>query len=415
MKKATLLLGMVFFVAGILYLKDADANTVLIKQYMGNRVMEPLVQYTKEIVEKEKEESFSVPETTDGEVSSEETMIEETKKGSSLAFFKLSLEEQKVYSEILTSLFTLAEGTTLSSVDYALIDKVFQCVMLDHPEIFYVDGYKYTEYKSGNTVKKVTFTGNFLYSSAEITERQKRLDEKVAQIMAKVPDTDDEYFIVKYFYEALIRETEYDMGTSDNQNICSVFLNEKSVCQGYAKAFQYLLHQAGMEAGLVIGTVKNGDSHAWNLVCVNENWYYVDVTWGDANYQLNEEVQEQTVTGTSYVNYDYLCVTTKQMNKTHSLQMPFNMQECTSMADNYYVREGLYFTEYDEQKIEQLFSDAIDKDLEAVTIKCSDDSVFEMISRELIEEQKVFSYLAATDGVIAYTDNKEQGSITFWL
>ena len=418
MKKATLLLGMIICVVGVLCLKDADVDTVLIKQHADNQVMEQLIQDTKEIaLNKEDEETESEPDPEMGEAqnTSADVVVLENKEGSSLAFFGLSMEEQKVYTEILTALLALDTKTTLSSCDRSLIDKAFQCVMLDHPEIFYVDGYKYTEYKSGDTVNKIVFSGNYLYTAEEIADRKARIGQKVADIMAGIPDTDDEYQIVKYFYETLISGTEYDMDSGDHQNICSVFLNGKSVCQGYAKAFQYLLHQAGMESGLVIGTVKDGDSHAWNLVSVNGNWYFVDVTWGDANYLLSEGEENKTVTHNGFVNYDYLCVTTEQLCKTHTVQMPVSMQECSTMTDNYYVREGLYFTEYDEERIAGLFEMAYASGKDAVTLKCSNDEVFERISTELIGQQKVFSFISARDGAIAYTDNKEQGSITFWL
>lgn len=418
MKRAALLLGMVISIIGILYLKDADADTVLIKPGRGSMVMEQLVQDTKEVILEEETETISEPATGNTEETETEEgdlIIREPKEGSSLAFFGLSMEEQKVYTEILTALLALDTKTTLSSCDRSLIDKAFQCVMLDHPEIFYVDGYKYTEYKSGDTVDKIVFTGNYLYTAEEIAARKEQIDVKTADILSGLPKTKDEYLIVKYFYETLISETEYDIETSDHQNICSVFIGGKSVCQGYAKAFQYLLHQVGMEAGLVTGTVKEGDSHAWNLVSVNGNWYYVDTTWGDAHYLLNAGDEETMVTRNGFVNYDYLCVTTQQLAKTHVVQMPVTMPQCSTITDNYYVREGLYFTEYDEERISVLFEEAAAEGQEAVTLKCSDDIVFERICFELIEEQNVFSFVPAEDGTIAYTDNKEQGSITFWL
>lgn len=419
MKKAALLLGMIIFVIGILYLKDADADTVLIKQHRGSQAMEQLVQDTKEMV-LEAEETETVPmtetaETEETEMVSGDLSVREPKEGSSVAFFGLSMEEQKVYTEILTALLALDTKTTLSSCDRSLIDKVFQCVMLDHPEIFYVDGYKYTWYRDGDTITKIEFTGNYLYTAEEIADRKEKIDAAVDEILAGLPNTQDEYLIVKYIYEALVGGTEYDSEGADNQNICSVFINGKSVCQGYAKAFQYLLHQIGIEAGLVKGTVKDGDSHAWNLVSVNGNWYYVDATWGDANYLLSEGEENVAVNRDNFVNYDYLCVTTEQLGKTHTIQMPVSMPECNTMTDNYYVREGLYFTGYDEERIAQLFAEAIENGEEAVTLKCSDDSVFDQICNELIEEQQVFSFVSTKDGTIAYTDNKEQGSITFWL
>lgn len=423
MKKAILLLGMTIFVAGVLFLRNADADTVLIKQNTNASGMETQVQNTEELhkteIENATEQETEAELETEGvsETGQENeqsiTKPEDISKG--FTFEKLSLEEQQVYTEILSSLLSLRKEITLSTKDTSKIDKVFQCVMLDHPEIFYVDGYKYTEYTSGEKTEKIVFSGNYLYDDAEIISRRDQIEKAVLKILTEVPDTEDEYQKVKYIYETIISQTEYDTGSEDNQNICSVFLNGRSVCQGYAKAVQYLLRKVGMEAALVVGTVRQGDGHAWNLVSVNGEWYYLDATWGDAYYMLGGELQNIAVTGSSSVNYDYLCVTTKQLEKTHTIEMPITMPECIAIADNYYVREGLYFDCYDEARIQEIFVAASKNGSETVTIKCSDSVVYETICEELIEKQKVFQYIQAENGSIAYTDNAEQGSITFWL
>lgn len=408
MKKAILLLGMTIFTIGILFFRNADADTVLIKQQVQ---LDKLVQNTEEletIIETQPEETKTVEQEQDI------TILAETESASSITFLRLSLEEQKVYSEILSSLLNLEKEITLSTKDTSLIDKAFQCVMLDHPEIFYVDGYKYTEYSSDEVVEKIVFAGNYIYDAEEIRSRQEKIAEAAAKITAGAPDTADEYEKVKYVYETIIQNTEYDTASADNQNICSVFLNGRSVCQGYAKALQYLLREMGMDAGLVIGTVREGDGHAWNLVSVNDNWYYLDATWGDAFYLFGEAEQEQQPKNAS-VNYDYLCVTTEQMEQTHVMDMPVALPECTSLADNYYVREGLYFEQYEEARIQELFTAAIAEGKETVTIKCSDNSAYESICIELLDHQKIFDFIQTSEGSIAYTDNKEQCSITFWL
>ena len=42
-------------------------------------------------------------------------------------------------------------------MDKSVLDEVFACVMNDHPELFYVDGYQYTEYTLGSAVTGITF------------------------------------------------------------------------------------------------------------------------------------------------------------------------------------------------------------------------------------------------------------------
>ena len=291
---------------------------------------------------------------------------------------------------------------------------MFQCVLNDHPEIFYVDGYSYTEYTLGSILKKITFTGSYRFSPEEVKEKQMQIDNYVNQCLAGMPEDADEYEKVKYVYEYLIHHTDYDAAAKDSQNICSVFLERKSVCQGYAKATQYLLNRAGVFATLVLGEVVGGEGHAWNLVRIDGAYYYVDTTWGDASYQA--------VGGSDYpiekiptINYDYLCVTTEQMEQTHTQDNVVEMPECTSMDANFYVREGVYFTEFDEKKIEKIFTDSYERGDTYVTLKCEGPDIYRKMQETLIGEQGVFRYLDCPDKAVSYVENEKQYSLSFWL
>lgn len=330
------------------------------------------------------------------------------------AFGKLSEEEQEVYLEILEALVDYRENVKLSSCDKELISRVFQCVLNDHPEIFYVEGYSYTEYTLGSILKKITFTGSYRFSPEEVEEKQKQIDNYVNQCLAGMPEDADEYEKVKYVYEYLIHHTDYDASAKDSQNICSVFLERKSVCQGYAKATQYLLNRAGVFATLVLGRVVGGEGHAWNLVRIDGAYYYVDTTWGDASYQAvggGDYPVEKIPT----INYDYLCVTTEQMELTHTQENVVELPECTSMEANFYVREGVYFTDFDEEKIEKIFSDSYERGDTYVTLKCDGPDIFRKMQETLIGKQEVFRYLNCPDKAVSYVENEKQYSLSFWL
>lgn len=331
------------------------------------------------------------------------------------AYNQLTKEEQNVYLEILFSLLEFEENVELSSLDNSEISRIFQCVLNDHPEIFYVNGYSYTQYTLADIPKKLTFTGTYSMSREEVEEKKIYINNYVNQCLAGIPENADEYETVRYIYEFLIENTEYDASVKDNQNICSVFTDGRSVCQGYAKATQYLLQQAGMCAELVLGRVSSGEGHAWDLVKIDGNWYYVDTTWGDASYRTeNGEAvfPEQKVPA---INYDYLCVTTDQIAVTHIIDNVVEMPQCTSMEANYYVREGLYFTAVDEEKLKGIFSDGYDKGSAYVTLKCASREVYNEMYEKLINNQEIFHYLDCPDGIVSYTDSDEQYSMSFWL
>lgn len=308
----------------------------------------------------------------------------------------------------------LAQSGIEAGLDENYIDKIFQCVLNDHPEYFYVEGYTYTKFTRQDKLVKIEFSGTYSMTLEEAVERQRQIREAAKPLLAGIDSGAGDYEKIKYVYETLIRNTDYDLNAPDNQNIYSVLVNRASVCQGYAKSVQYLLKKLGVECTVVIGTVDTGEGHAWNLVKADDSYYYVDATWGDASYQIEEEAEELS-RSLPEINYDYLCVTTEQLLRTHTLGGVVPMPRCVAMEDNYYVREGAYFTEYDEARLEQFFTAAREQGKEDITLKCADLKAYRELDQKLIEEQEIFRYLESSDGTVAYAQNEKQLSMTFWV
>ena len=329
------------------------------------------------------------------------------------AYECLGEKEKEIYAQIYVSLVQMQE-TEISTTDTDAIEKVFQCVLNDHPEIFYVEGYAFTKYSRGNKITKIIFQASYTMEKEEVEEKRRAIEEKATEILAGIPADADDYEKIKYIYEYIIKNTEYNVTAENNQNICSVFLGGQSVCQGYAKATQYLLSKTGVKSTMVVGFVEAGEGHAWNLVYANGEPYYVDTTWGDASYRMTT-TESYEVNNLPVINYDYLCVTTEQLCKTHRIDNVVSMPDCTAVKDNYYVREGAYFTEFNEEQLEQLFDKSYAERKDYITLQCADENVYLSMNDELITGQKIFSYMDTSDGVIAYSQNEEQFSLSFWL
>lgn len=341
------------------------------------------------------------------------------RQGSCYAYKSLSTVEAGWYDEMATCIGGIQKEITLdeSGIEKGLnegdVDRIFQCVLMDHPELFYVDGYTYTKYNRGDRLVGIKFAPTYSMDQEQIFARKAEIEQGAEQLLRQAEGFADEYEKVKYVYETLIRDTEYDLSAPDNQNIYSVFVNHVSVCQGYAKAMQYLLERLGIACTLVQGSVDTGEGHAWNLVKINGSYYYVDATWGDASYLPGEEGQESGYV--PRVSYDYLCVPTEQLLKTHMLGSVVEMPVCVDTADNYYVRENAWFTTYDREQMRVLFEKMNAGLCTEVVVKCDRWECYREIWDAMIEEQEIFDYLTTENTSVHYVNNEKQLSMSFWV
>ncbi len=62
-----------------------------------------------------------------------------------------------------------------------------------------------------------------------------------------------------------------------------VLVNGKAVCEGYSKAYQYMLNELGIENYLCSSTQL---CHVWNIVKLNGKFYHVDITFDDPSAKM---------------------------------------------------------------------------------------------------------------------------------
>lgn len=168
----------------------------------------------------------------------------------------------------------------------------------DNPDIFYIEFEKlYLNIETTTRGNKKTYrvfinsgnNVNYLTNEFSSIERvNSALNEikkiKTYFIQNKKSDT---YENIKLAHDYLIESIEYDQTTSQ-ENIYDLYgalINKKSVCEGYAKAFKYLMDSLNIPCTIVVGMATNSEgnteNHAWNYVQLNGNWYAIDCTWDD--------------------------------------------------------------------------------------------------------------------------------------
>ena len=247
---------------------------------------------------------------------------------------KVIYEELYDFMKKPTSLYELKKPVKLEDLSPAIY-----AFMYDFPESYWMWNYRY-RIDANKKVVELEFP-----VPEDLETKWAQVDAIANNVVAAVANESD-YNKLKYFYEWIINWTEYQENECD-QDYTGVFLLKKSICAGYARAFQYLCKKAGLKCTTVRG--QTNESHAWNLVELNGQYYWVDVTWGDPT----------TDDGSQKLVYYYFMVTDELLFRTHiSLngQVPvgpydkidaFTFPQCTDNSLSYYIQNGAYFETYD--------------------------------------------------------------------
>lgn len=235
---------------------------------------------------------------------------------------QLNSNAKSIYSQIVNNFDLLKAGdkTIDFSNDTADADTNFQtawdALMLDNPNIFFINTSNITlQSKSDRKIwektpkysyKLMPKQGKKYYMDTwqtqdEVENAIKEVDEKAKDIIASAKGS--RYDKVKYIHDYIVDNAEYDNSDKKNNgNIYGLLIEKNAVCEGYAKAFQYLLDLLDIPNIIVYGeginSNNNAEYHSWNYVQMdNGKWYAVDTTWDDpiviGNGRITEDIKHE--------------------------------------------------------------------------------------------------------------------------
>lgn len=94
-------------------------------------------------------------------------------------------------------------------------------------------------------------------------------------------NTDIEKLI--YIHNFIVDNIEYDEQKDSNKNndIYGALVLKKTMCLGYAEAFNCIAEKVGFESYIVTSEEL---AHAWNMVLLDGAYYFIDCTWDDPTF-----------------------------------------------------------------------------------------------------------------------------------
>lgn len=327
--------------------------------------------------------------------------VAQSEEGHQEYYFKqLTEEEQRVYRELLKGIRAREKEFYLTISDDNSIDRSYHAVLKDHPEIFWVHNrekiYKTTYSDSDYCV----FTPGYTYIDSEIDEIQTAMEQSFQEVRALIPEDAGDYEKVRIVYTYVIDHTQYQTG-EDDQSIAGVFWKKSAVCAGYAGAVQYLLERLDIPCIYVDGSTKGStEGHAWDIVKIGQEYYYVDATNGDQPDFLNGDAAQLEEHKT--IIYDYLCPFPEEYEKTYTPSEELTVPACTAKDLDFYVLNQGYFEDYSWQDIYDYCKMRMDNGAAVVRFKFGSQEAFSEACQELLDDgvvQNVAQYYMKLHGL----------------
>lgn len=233
-----------------------------------------------------------------------------------------------------------------------LVDRVY-----DNPYLFWID-MQYNALSIGNVSVLIV---KEKYDN--INAKQVAIDAAANTIIKDlIKEPMSEYNKVLAIHDWICKNVSYEESVDySDQDIYGALILRKARCAGYAKLFSYLLEMADVESYVVSGESidKYGNTvpHAWNLVYIDNEPYYFDITWND------NDVDGHT--------YEWFGITKEEFKMAHFPNNGYEWVEATSEDACYYIKNGMYMAEYSSTNL----ANHVLRQGKEIFIKCASRSV----------------------------------------
>ncbi len=320
----------------------------------------------------------------------------------------LSAEQKYIYAAALKAVELGENKLTFTEVDHKEYLEIYAdaltAMISDHPEFFWLSGEAAanSEFSMGSDKGKVTLELSLHYhwESADLDLAKKDFDAASKEIINEASAYEDIFDRVKFVHDSIVTGAEYDRlsyetGSSAllglSNSAYGALVEGRALCGGYSRAFSHIMHELGIETFYVTGEADGGP-HAWNVIKLGGEYYHIDLTWNDTDKEDCPAV------------YSYFCITSEEIERTHTVDKEFSFLKAESKEYNYHIRKSLYIEDYSYEAVKKLYDGGEDK--KVFSLKFANSMTYEKAMEDLIDDHS-FAELISSDDFVYFQDEKQ--------
>ena len=248
----------------------------------------------------------------------------------------LNKEQQRAYHAMKVGLQSLAPSFPVPRLSGQELTDIYFQLRLDHPEIFYTEGFHYKFYPDSENVEMIP---EYLFKKNKVMEHQKAMDARVKKL-ARQAEKLNEKEKELYIHDFICQNVRYDkLKKAYSHEIIGPLGQGVGVCEGIAKSVKILCDALGIWCMIAISGANPEKGvkyrHAWNIIKIGGKYYHLDATF-DNSLGNPEEVR-----------HDYFNLNDKQIFRDHEPVL-WKVPACEDGSGTYYQEKKLSFKKYED-------------------------------------------------------------------
>lgn len=254
-----------------------------------------------------------------------DTLLSGSKAASSDSRYTLCTSQDDITSLLLQTMYENKDSCTFNVPDKSYVDADAWLNSLAGLNKIHCEYITYSGFCQ--VTAQIEYWDNYpiiyAYRSNDISalnEQQTAMYDRYCDILSSTvsssnPDVINELTVHDY----IVNNVRYVLDRNSDSPAYDALFNGSASCSGYTEVFQTLMDMAGIRCIPVTGQA-GGDSHIWNMVCLDGQWYHVDTTWDDP------------VGGDGTIRHNYFNITDDDILLDHTIESGHPAASGTELA-----------------------------------------------------------------------------------
>lgn len=251
-------------------------------------------------------------------------------------YSQMTRDQQEAYRAMLGGLEAISPEFPVPRLGGRELSDLFFRLRLDHPGIFYAEGF---HYRYGEDSGWVRFMPEYMFEKKKIRDMKQALEARINRLVREAGNLGQEEKEA-YIHGFICSDVTYDkLKKPYSHEIIGPLQQGVGVCEGIAKTVKILCDRMGIECIIAISEANPKEGvryrHGWNLVRLKNAWYHLDATFDNSLGRYGQK------------RFDYFNLDDRMIFRDHQ-PLVYQLPPCLDGSRFYYKENRLSLTRVED-------------------------------------------------------------------